>query len=432
MDPAAASEVLASPDVRAAIAAGDTAAVVRLVRMGLGVRQADLGAAIGRSQSAVSRLEAGNGKATDVTVLVAVAAYLGIPLGVLGLRDHVFTTVQPTHTLTEEEVRVRRAEFIRGALGAAAMLAFPRVLTGQAQRVSDADVTACGEALGRLYELDSSAGSGHIYALNEDLVGRIRRVLDTASYSPGTGRRLREVLAGGLELAGWLSYDAGRHADARRWWLECLHVADVGDHTTVRTVALASMSLQASTLGRGNEAVDLARAAGRDPSASNRVRSLLAAREARGLAARGDKAASARMFATAEQLIEPQASGDPAWISFYGPADLVSHRVASAMLLRDFPEAERAARRVVAARDAGRWTRNKALYEIRLGSILARRGALEESISLLVPAVSSVATIASGRVHANLRSAVRIVAGHSSYRPAREFAGWAQRMMATT
>jgi hypothetical protein len=91
------TEVLASSAARAAIAAGDVGAVIRLVRTALGIRQADLGAAIGFSQPAISKLERGG--CSDVGVLSAVATHLGIPPFAVGLSGAAIRTAEPTHTL---------------------------------------------------------------------------------------------------------------------------------------------------------------------------------------------------------------------------------------------------------------------------------------------------------------------------------------------
>lgn len=431
MDELDAVDPLATPEAKAAIAAGQYGQVIRIARRANGLKQDELGARIGYSQAAVSLLESGRREASTATRRV-IAEVLGIPLPALGLPGRLFTAPREPHTLSVREANLKRQVFLRGLFAAAAALAFPGVLTEEAPRVNPEDVDECRGTLGRLLELDSQVGGGHVQELNGHMIAGVRRLVDKGTYSAGTGRGLREVLAGCLENAGWLAYDAGQHDKAHRHWLEALHAADIGGHPTVRTVALASMSLHASSLRRGNEAVQLAQAASGDSDTTPRVRSLLAAREALGEAVRGDEVASRRAFALAEKLVgSGQSSDDPAWVSFWGPGDLGSHQVQAAIALRNFPLAERLARETMTAPECDRWSRNRALYGVRLGSLLVRRRAVDEAISVLSPAVGAVGEISSGRVVADLRAAVAGVARHRSYEPARTFSAWAGRMLAT-
>lgn len=423
----AVAEALATDRAKAAIAAGRAGAVIRIARQAAELTQAQLGARILLSQSAVGRLEHGSSASADVRVLARVAAALCIPPVALGIAGGA---PAGSHTVVGDgqEEPMRRRDLIQGLAGIAATLALPTVITSPHPTIRPADVDACRDALNRLYALDSQLGGGHVAAINEKMIGRLQHVMHHATFTRTAHDGLSEVLAGAMENAGWLAYDAGHHDEARRWWLECLHASDVGAHTGVRTVALASMSLQAFTLGRGVEAVQLAQAAARDTSAAPRVRSLLAAREACGQAAAGNRAAALHGFSRAEKLLQP-ADGDPGWVTFFGPADLASHRVQAAIRLGDLREAERAARAAVGAEDAARWPRNRVLYQARLGRILARCGALDEAIREVTPAVAAAGHMSSARVRDDIAAAVRNIAEHRTYKPAREFGQWAGQML---
>lgn len=429
----AAAAALGTDRARDAIAAGRTGEVIRIARQAAGLTQAQLGDLIHLSKSAAGRLEHGSAAATDITVLRKVAAVLGIPPVALGIAGppNPATPQRTTVDRDGQEDPMRRRDLLQGMAGIAAALALPSGMGGDRPHISRGDVTACQASLDRLYSLDSEMGGGHVAAINEKLIARIRDVMGRAQFAPRAEDGLSAVLAGAMENAGWLAYDDGRHDDARRWWLECLHAADLGGHTPVKTVTLASMAVQACTLGRGGEAVQLAHAAARDTTATRKVQSLLAAREAWGHAVLGDRAAAVAGFTRAEQLLH-DSPDDPGWVLFFGPADLASHRTQAAIRAGDLPEAERAARAAVGAPDAGRWPRNRAMYQARLGAVLAKRGAIDEAIHAATPAVAAAGTLASARMRDRVTKTVRHIAEHHTYRPAREFGQWAAATLGAT
>src|SRR5882757_10598237 len=74
-------------EVRAAVAAGAPGTVVAIARKAHGLRQEELGALAGFSQSAISRLESGSNLAYDLRILRTLHKLLGIPPRLLGLAD---------------------------------------------------------------------------------------------------------------------------------------------------------------------------------------------------------------------------------------------------------------------------------------------------------------------------------------------------------
>lgn len=423
------AEVLQTEDARRAVADGDAGTVVRLVRtLATRLSQTELGAAIGYSQSMVSRIEQGRRCRRDMDVLRSIAGILGIPAAAVGLAESVFSVQPSGPTLSD----VNRQEFLRAAAGFAASVALPRVVLAKDRPlIGAAEVRDCRHALTQLYEVDQQAGAGHVNAATTRLIRHVRDLLDATQYQPTIGRALREVAAAATENAGWVAFDAADEDTARRWWLGARHLADLDDLTSVSTVVLASMSLAAADGRRGPEAVQLARAA-RSADLTPRVQSLLAAREALGHAASGDKPGALREFAVAEKLFERGThSDDPDWISFWGPCDFAAHQSKAAEMLGDYATTETLARAGLAAEDATRWERNHVLNGVRLGSVLTRRRAYDEAIGTLAPAVAAVGTISSGRLRRNLKAAVGRIAQQKTYRPAREFTAWAGQMLAS-
>ena len=117
-------------------------------------------------------------------------------------------------------------------------------------------------------------------------------------YSSSVGR---DLLAAGPEatmLAAWMSYDAGLHGIAQRYFVQGLRLAQGADNPLLAATILDAMSHQATFLGRFREAANLARAAGTGAgaSATATLKSHFKAMEARALAAAGLKSARAAAY----------------------------------------------------------------------------------------------------------------------------------------
>jgi hypothetical protein len=267
------------------------------------------------------------------------------------------------------------------------------------------------------------------------MVDRMRNALARASYRPETGAALQEITAAACEHAGWLAFDAGRNDHARRWWLEALLLADLGGARGVRVTAFTSMALQAASSPRpmdGREAVqliDAARSAIGD--GTPRLHSLLSAREALGHARNGDRRAAVHALAVSERLLDHEPTdGEPAWLWFWGDADLACHQSRVALFLGELAPAEAAARTALSYADEVTYPRNHTIYSGRLGNVLARAGRLEESIAIMTPVVNRVQTFGSSRIRSDVRDTIELLDHHRGYRPARQFTAWSRKVLA--
>ncbi len=275
---------------------------------------------------------------------------------------------------------------------------------------------------------DTRVGSEGVYELSNAYSKRLLHLTRVARITPPVASTLNRVLAASHETAAWLAYDSGRYDAARYHWLDAMHVADVHRFGEVRPRAMAGMSLHATYRGWAGEAVQLAQTAARQQDLTPRVRSLLAAREAVGHAAAGDAAAADHALALSMRLLEAGShADDPPWIAFWGPEDFACHRSIAAASLGNLPVAERTGRVALDQARATGYRRNEVLYGVRVAMILARSRAVDEAIALARPAVTT--HIESHRIRTDLRATVRLIGDHKTYRPAREFAAWANRLM---
>ncbi|MGH3772423.1 MAG: helix-turn-helix domain-containing protein [Pseudonocardiaceae bacterium] len=425
MDPSAGVAVLVSPRGRAALAAGATGTVVRLLREAHGWTQQELADRSGYSQATISRVERGVTRAgRDTVVLADLADALGVPPAVLGVAGD----------LGQRPILdgVDRRELLGGAVGLAVMALLPQNVATPG-RIDAADVTRCWTALHRLYELDDRHGGGTICQLTEGVARRLQDALHRGSCLPEVRHELQKVTAATMEHAGWLSYDAGWQDGARRWWLETCHFADVNDVPGVRVTALASMASQASYLGSGAEAVGLVQAARKTETHDQEnfpLSSLLAAREALGHAQAGDRSAAVAALGQARQLFDRGRRGDePFWLDFWDSAQLASYESRVALALRQGKPAEVAARTALARVDAVLFPRNHISYAAGLGLILAQRGQLDEAISVTGEALHGAHAVqGSGLVVASLHRTVDLL-GQQKYPSATAFAAAARRLL---
>lgn len=414
---------LTSPRGRVAVASGGAGAILRAVRQELRLRQADVAARSGYSQATISRLE--KGQIRDLTVTNDVAEALGVPMD-------VFSGVAGQGVVTSRVEDVERRQMLRAALAVASAAMLPDAVAEAAhgKRIGVGTVTDCWRALGRLHVLEGQYGGAAVYELTAGMAGRLQNAVGTATFGSAVGRQLRQVTAATMIQAGWQAYDASRRDVARNWWLETLHLADLGTGVEeYRISALASLSREATDgVRKGREAIGLAQSASRIKGTTLRMQSLLSAREALGFAALGDHSMARNCLHRSRRALEKSDHvEDPAWLRFWGASDLAIHDMHVAKLLGDAASAERSAREAFEAADPA-MPRNHAIYAVHLGSALARIGKYDESIAISREVLRSNIADGSYRVRAELRETARTLIS-APYPAGREFAVAVQRLV---
>jgi hypothetical protein len=365
-------------------------------------------------------------------VLTDIADVLGVPHDALSLSG---THNPAAPTLDDME----RREMLKGVLAVASAALLPRHIieaaAGVNRKIGAADVQQCVDALRRLYELDYVQGGRPVYELTASMAARLRDTVGRATYGPAVGRKLRGVTAATFENAGWQAYDAGDFGAARRWWLETLHLSDLGPGAEdAKVIALTSMSLEASERGRrGHEAVDLARAAQKTAgdAATPALRSLLAAREGIGHAVSGDQLASAASFQAARRWLDrTDEQNEPGWLAFWGPADLSWHEMTAARAAAKPTVAETAAHTAISHADPETMPRNHAIYTASLGHTLARAGRFDEAIEVCRTVLANPAAKGSSRPAAELQATARVLSV-SAYPQAQTFGATVAKLTGT-
>jgi transcriptional regulator with XRE-family HTH domain len=252
-----------APEVRDAVAAGLPSAVIAFARRAHGLRQDELGALAGFSQSAISRLESGSNLAYDMRVLRVVQRTLNIPPHLLGLAEHGVAAAE----LRKHGGADALVALIGGGL-AAAKTASPEIVAELlvARRIiNDADNFRVSAAL--------KPAARDLYELT-DLLRR--------SAQGSMRRALLSVSAQYAEFLGWLHEETEDWDGAEHWTARAMQQAQAAEDRDMVAYAYVRMSQLAT--GDHDRMIGLARAAQREPEISPALRVLALQQEARGLA----------------------------------------------------------------------------------------------------------------------------------------------------
>ncbi|MEU3985454.1 MFS transporter [Streptomyces sp. NPDC026672] len=194
--------------------------------------------------------------------------------------------------------------------------------SGASIKVGHSDVQKLREAAEDARRWDSKYGGGD---WRSSMVPECLRVeaapLLLGSYSDDVGRALFGASAELTRLAGWMAFDTGQQEAAQRYYIQALRLARAAADVPLGGYVLASMSLQATYRGFGDEGVDLAQAAleRNRGLATARTMSFFRLVEARAHARAGDAQAAGGALRAAEGWLERSREGDndPSWLGFY-------------------------------------------------------------------------------------------------------------------
>ncbi|MGI5376509.1 MFS transporter [Streptomyces sp. CA-251387] len=194
--------------------------------------------------------------------------------------------------------------------------------SGAPLKVGHSDVQKLREAAEDARRWDSKYGGGD---WRSSMVPECLRVeaapLLLGAYSDEVGRALFGASAELTRLAGWMAFDTGQQEAAQRYYIQALRLARAAADVPLGGYVLASMSLQATYRGFGDEGVDLAQAAleRNRGLATARTMSFFRLVEARAHARAGDAQAAGAALKAAEGWLERSREGDndPSWLGFY-------------------------------------------------------------------------------------------------------------------
>ncbi|MFF7652837.1 hypothetical protein ACFZCY_23955 [Streptomyces sp. NPDC007983] len=299
-----------------------------------------------------------------------------------------------------EGVHVERRAFVADSVGSAAGLAM-----GSRGTVGTPHVVELREGLRSLFAFDNAHGGNSIRSLAARHLRRVRRIINTGTYPATIGRQLQHVAGESEELCAWFSYDAEDQETARRYWGEALTTATMLRDDNLEAMALAMLSLQASSEERPRDAYELAHAARQraTPLGSPRLLSVIATREARALTLMRDHSGARKRLAEAMRLVDQSDRERPApeWTAFHGHAEL-NYWQATLYSASDKHKAAVPFLRAAISQGDGTYSRNQALDRLALARTLVQAGEVDEGASEALASLEHLTEVESGRVTRSL------------------------------
>ncbi|GAA2220684.1 hypothetical protein GCM10010413_10040 [Promicromonospora sukumoe] len=189
------------------------------------------------------------------------------------------------------------------------------------------DVEMIRQMLGAFRTVDNQYGGGYVRERVVRFLHHDVAELLQGQYDTRTGAALLSAAAEATQLAGWATYDVGRHALAQRYMVQALHLAGAAEDRPLGAEILAAMSHQAAYLRSGDEAIDLARAAGRAATEAGvgAIAAEAAVLEAQGHAVNSSASATASSLDRAERLFDQaERATDPQWLGYFDEAYLAA------------------------------------------------------------------------------------------------------------
>ncbi|GAB1641061.1 hypothetical protein KRMM14A1259_14840 [Krasilnikovia sp. MM14-A1259] len=275
------------------------------------------------------------------------------------------------------------------------------------QPLTDEDVRHLHETVQHLVALDTLHGSESLHATAVRAFRNAHRRLATAGAAPTARSDLQAVIAEVGEVAAWLAYDSEQQDVSREIANEALLVARMAGDSSMQRFLLSHLSMQATYLERGTEALDLADQVIAERPRSRRVVGMMRVRRARALGQLGDGTrALAELDRARGELAGGVGPSDPAWSWWLHTAELAVHEARIRSAVGDGRGAVAASELSVRELSAGQG-RDQALYRAWLVSDLVDVGAWRDAGEVAEQLIERSSVAGSARVPRILRRAER-------------------------
>ncbi|MGH7743953.1 MAG: helix-turn-helix domain-containing protein [Candidatus Dormibacteria bacterium] len=377
------------------------------------LRQETVAGWVGITQAQLSRIE--NGPAIkDLDKLMQWARMLDVPAHLLWFQ----LPDQQRHIYPSAEL---------GPRVAVSSLPVPQPTAGSFQlvRVGGHGGQAASSDMAAMHAFraaDRHVGGGHLYATVVDYLHT-----DMAPRLFGGNHQDKTVFTAAAaltEMAGWMAHDAGHDDQARAHFGRALDMSEVGCDRQLSAHVLASMSHLAHHTCQPHEAIRLARAGEDALSGGPRNSGLEAhvvAMQARGFAALGEPSETAALLGRAEKALEHSYSEESSvWVSRFDEGSLASEAARCMRQLRQLPQAQRHAERIIELRPTHR-TRSRALGQLILATVLIEQGQPEQACALAKEVLDATQSLSSYPVIEQLRDLHQLLAPHNTNTVVKDF-----------
>lgn len=384
--------------------------MIRLVRRANGMSQHQLGAATGRSQSTISRIERGGAGTRDVQTLRRLGTELGIAPVMLGLAEQ---------SNRDSEPPVNRRELL---FGAAAAVVAGAALPGSAlaEDESAATVHAITTAHRRL---DGQTPSTE---LAEAVLAHLRMAtrIQAGIWDPMSGQTMAAAISEIAGLAAWLHWDMHDLGSARRHYRLAVEHSQRANDPLLTTYMLGSLASFVVHEGDASEGLALIQYASKT-SIHHRpatAEAWLAATEAVAHANAGDETSTWSALDRAEAAVDRITTEEPPpwpWVFPFDTRKVTSHRLTCAVRLRRPDVAYTAIEDL--SHTASTHRKQGALMLLDLASAHVQTQEPDEALRVATAAVDLAATTQSERVLSRARQFRRTLPAHTPHDRLREF-----------
>lgn len=358
-------EVLAWPEIRRALKAGDWSTVLQVVVQETGASQTDIAVAVGVSQPHVSRLMSGQSREPGIRTVRALCDGLGIPRALAGLLD-------------EQEDDTNRRQFLAGAAGVSG-LALMGTAEGDVPIDSHDEKWLLTIPSATYRRLEQRLPSRSLIAPIAAHLGLVRQLATRNGHSAAHTRSLFALLSETAGLAAWLYVDVDDTANARRHYQLATRAAERSGHPLLPAYMQASMGQFAANCGDATESVRLvADARRRLPRSAPAIAGIwMDAIESLALAQARDRQALTKLD-HAESRLARATNDEPvwSWIFRFDDRKLAGFRVQVASKLGRAKVAEEA---LQFAYDAQQAPKPRAVMDTLRAGMLAQAGDIEEA-----------------------------------------------------
>jgi tetratricopeptide (TPR) repeat protein len=250
----------------------------------------------------------------------------------------------------------------------------------------DSDVVGwIEERIPMLRRMDDQLGGTQLRQVVDAELRLVNGLLADGAYNTVVGSRLYSAAADLGQLAGWVSFDAGLHGAAQRYYVAALHASQAAGNPALGANVLAAMSYQAVTAGEAPAAIALSESAceGAKQVASPRVTAMLAARQARAYALAGNRQACSSALGRAQAAMSNagDVASEPGWIYYFDGAELAAQAGACRLMLGQYEAAKKELDHALRIQEPT-YTRDRTIYHLRLASTQLKLGDLEHACQL--------------------------------------------------
>ncbi len=294
------------------------------------------------------------------------------------------------------------------------------------RRVSRELVDRFPAMIAELRAMDDVAGGGDVLSLAQHHFGWVAGLLDQASYSDTTGRKLHRALAELGHLVGWVCYDAGQHGLAQRYYIAGLRAAHTADDRPLGAHILGQMAHQAAHQEWPTEAVTLidTAVAGARGQQTPRLLAALRIRQAYAFATLNDASACTAAISQARTHVERSANDDdPPYLYWVSSAEITTGAGACLLQLGQVDRAAALLDQGIAMFDAP-FNRDRQYYLTYLVEALARPGRqrdLDAAAGTGIVAIHLAENLSSTLSVDRIRYLTRLMKPHAKLPAVRDF-----------